>query len=213
MGKIPIFFQLVLCAVAICVGLVWWKNYWGRRLKQWAEENNLILLHFRGAMFFEGPGKWIRTSHQETFQFRCATKTGKKKRAGSPTAAIGMLLSSPLKFIGEIRASLRIIQLITGAGVLGIAITYLLRTFGLADCELGSPREGAGATDCVATRPVSQLQQDTMQRSAEPIDEQADYRWRARQLWPPLRCRHRPGPGRRSRLFPPESNRVNLCQL
>jgi hypothetical protein len=80
MGKIPIFFQLVLCAVAICVELVWWKNYWGRRLKQWAEENNLILLHFRGAMSFEGPGKWIRTSHQETSRVQVRDQDGKEKK-------------------------------------------------------------------------------------------------------------------------------------
>jgi hypothetical protein len=101
MGKIPIFFQVVLCAVAICLGLVWWKNYWGRRLKQWAEENNLILLHFRGAMFFEGPGKWIRTSHQETFRVQVRDQDGKEKKGWVTYGSNWNVLSSPFKFIGE----------------------------------------------------------------------------------------------------------------
>ena len=95
------FFQFVIGGGAICLGFVWRRSYWGKRLSQWAEENNLILLHFRGAMFFEGPGKWMRTSHQQTFRVQVRDQDGKEKKDGSPMAAIGMCCRRLLNLSGK----------------------------------------------------------------------------------------------------------------
>jgi hypothetical protein len=62
--------QILLYAGLLVFLVVAWKLsrlYWNRRLKQWAESQQLQLVRFRGARFYEGPSAWTRSRNQHLF--------------------------------------------------------------------------------------------------------------------------------------------------
>ena len=57
----------VVAAVMI-LALILAQMYWRRRLTKWAESQQLQLVSFRGAWFFEGPSAWTRSRNQHVFR-------------------------------------------------------------------------------------------------------------------------------------------------
>ena len=55
-------------AMLFLVALKLSNMYWKRRLTQWAESQNLQLVSFRYAWFYEGPSKWTRSRNQHLFR-------------------------------------------------------------------------------------------------------------------------------------------------
>ena len=53
---------------AIFLATVFGRWYWSRRVARWAEEQDLKLLEFRGARFYEGPRAFLRTDSQFAFR-------------------------------------------------------------------------------------------------------------------------------------------------
>jgi hypothetical protein len=44
------------------------RIYWRRKLTKWAESQGMKLVSFRGAWFFEGPSKFLRSRNQQAFR-------------------------------------------------------------------------------------------------------------------------------------------------
>jgi len=61
---------LVYAAVAALIGFVLWLSriYWRRKLSRWASDQGLKLVTFRGAWFYEGPSKFVRSRNQHVFR-------------------------------------------------------------------------------------------------------------------------------------------------
>ena len=57
----------VVAAVMI-LALILAQMYWRRRLTKWAESQQLQLVSFRGAWFFERPSAWTRSRNQHVFR-------------------------------------------------------------------------------------------------------------------------------------------------
>lgn len=57
-------------ALVAGIGLLLWLShiYWRRKLTHWAESQGMRLIRFRGARFFEGPSKFIRSENQHLFR-------------------------------------------------------------------------------------------------------------------------------------------------
>jgi len=57
------------------------RYYWSYRLNQWAADQRLKLLDFRGAKFYEGPKAWVRSDSQHLFRVRVEDTQGKRRSA------------------------------------------------------------------------------------------------------------------------------------
>ena len=71
--------QLRMFAVSAVVFIVAWKLcnvYWKRRLTQWAESQNLQLVSFRYAWFYEGTSAWTRSRNQHLFRVITKDRNG-----------------------------------------------------------------------------------------------------------------------------------------
>src|SRR5258708_5074208 len=63
--------QLLMFAATAVLFMVAWKlcdMYWKHRLTRWAESQNLQLVSFRYAWFYEGPSAWTRSRNQHVFR-------------------------------------------------------------------------------------------------------------------------------------------------
>ena len=65
MTSVPFVVGLV---AAILLATVFGRWYWNRRVARWAEEQDLKLLEFRGARFYEGPRAYLRTDSRFAFR-------------------------------------------------------------------------------------------------------------------------------------------------
>jgi hypothetical protein len=63
--------------LATCLMLSWGKTYWKKRMTLWAASRGFVLIDFRGAAFFEGPGAFTRTGNQTTFRVKVRDRRGK----------------------------------------------------------------------------------------------------------------------------------------
>jgi hypothetical protein len=80
MLSVKIFLGLCIF-VAIYFVLKAGNKYWEPRIKEWAKQEGLILISFRGAKFYEGPNKFLRTENQQVVQVKVRDKNGKQKQA------------------------------------------------------------------------------------------------------------------------------------
>ena len=80
----PVFTKILLL---IAIGIIVYfllksgNTYWQPRLEKWAEKENLKLISFSGAMFYEGPNKWLRSENQTAFRVKVRDKDRKIKDA------------------------------------------------------------------------------------------------------------------------------------
>jgi len=63
-------------AFATYLVLTWGKAYWGKRLILWAKKRGFILVDWRGAAAWEGPGAFIR-ANQQVFRVKVRDRDGK----------------------------------------------------------------------------------------------------------------------------------------
>ena len=63
-------------SLATYIILSWGKTYWQKRIGDWAGSRGYLLLEYRAATFFEGPGKWTRTENQTAFRVKVREKSG-----------------------------------------------------------------------------------------------------------------------------------------
>lgn len=57
-------------AAAAYLTLAWGKVYWKKRIDAWAKRRGVVVLSYRGAASFEGPGGLLRSENQTTFRVR-----------------------------------------------------------------------------------------------------------------------------------------------
>ncbi len=55
------------------------RAYWGRRLARWAETQQLKMVRFRGARFWEGPSAWMRSRNQQVFRVVTRDREGRER--------------------------------------------------------------------------------------------------------------------------------------
>ncbi|HEY2845131.1 MAG TPA: hypothetical protein VGJ09_15825 [Bryobacteraceae bacterium] len=74
----------MLYAVALVAGLLavaFSKRYWRGRIQDWARGEGLKLVTWRGAWFFEGPSKFLRSRNQHVFRVEVQTVDGIRRTA------------------------------------------------------------------------------------------------------------------------------------
>ena len=52
------------------------RMYWSRKLERWAESQQLQIVSFRGARFYEGPSAWTRSRNQHLFRVMTRDRDG-----------------------------------------------------------------------------------------------------------------------------------------
>jgi hypothetical protein len=52
----------------LCLAIWLSRIYWRRKLTKWAESQGMKLVSFRGAWFYEGPSKFLRSRNQHAFR-------------------------------------------------------------------------------------------------------------------------------------------------
>jgi len=62
----------VICAVMYGVH----RLYGGWQVRRWCRNNDFILLDWRGAWFFEGPGAWFRSDNQDAYYIEVEDNQG-----------------------------------------------------------------------------------------------------------------------------------------
>ena len=67
----------LLCFIMLKLG----HHYWSYRLNQWAVDQGLRLVDFRGAKFYEGPSAWVRSDSQHLFRVHVEDKQGRRRSA------------------------------------------------------------------------------------------------------------------------------------
>jgi len=55
------------------------RAYWNRKLTAWAESQQLKLVSFRGARFWEGPSAWTRSRNQHVFRVLTQDREGRER--------------------------------------------------------------------------------------------------------------------------------------
>jgi len=55
------------------------RLYWKRRLTRWAEIQQVQIVHFRGARFYEGPSAWTRSTNQHLFRVVARDRQGRDR--------------------------------------------------------------------------------------------------------------------------------------
>jgi len=74
--------MLYAAAVVALLLLAWWSTlYWRRKIERWAQSEDLRLVSFRSALFFEGPSKFRRGSSQHVFFVRVEDRNGIRRAA------------------------------------------------------------------------------------------------------------------------------------
>ena len=76
MNTYEIILATIIFSFSVYIIFAWGNIYWTKRLNKWARKHNYLLLESRQAKFFEGPGKWIRTQNQTTFQVKVRDSNG-----------------------------------------------------------------------------------------------------------------------------------------
>jgi hypothetical protein len=74
-------FILVCIFIAVYFVLQAGNKYWEPRIKEWAKQEQLTLINFRGAKFYEGPNKVLRSENQFAFHVKVRDKERKIKEA------------------------------------------------------------------------------------------------------------------------------------
>jgi hypothetical protein len=65
---------VVILAVAAAIISGQWLSR--RRLRRWCEQQGYDLLDWRGAWFYEGPGKWLRSENQHAYYIEVRDRQG-----------------------------------------------------------------------------------------------------------------------------------------
>jgi hypothetical protein len=66
-------------AVAVTAAMVTGRWYWKRRVERWARDQGYSLVSFKGARFFEGPGRWRRNENMFTFRIVVRDSAGSER--------------------------------------------------------------------------------------------------------------------------------------
>ena len=68
--KVSLFQGLTIVGVGVLLLVVLKLShmYWSRKLARWAESQQLQIVSFRGARFYEGPSAWMRSRNQHLFR-------------------------------------------------------------------------------------------------------------------------------------------------
>jgi hypothetical protein len=77
-AAIALLVMLAILGVAAIFGLV--RPPWKKRLESWATQQDLTLIGFRSAMFFEGPDPWDRSDEQGRFEVWVKDHNGVERR-------------------------------------------------------------------------------------------------------------------------------------
>ena len=73
---------LVVVAGLLLIVILRWSGgaYWRRRIRRWAAEEDLELVDFRGAKFYEGPRRFLRSDGQFAFHVTVRDRRGVARR-------------------------------------------------------------------------------------------------------------------------------------
>jgi len=78
MATIVLWVMLALLGVVAIFGLG--RSPWKRQLESWANEQDLTLIRFRSAMFFEGPDPWNRSDERGRFKVWVTDQSGAERQ-------------------------------------------------------------------------------------------------------------------------------------
>ena len=71
----PLFIATV--TILFLVFLLWTGRIWARwRVTRWCEREGYQLVTFRGAWFYEGPRKWLRTENEDAYHVEVTDRDG-----------------------------------------------------------------------------------------------------------------------------------------
>ena len=65
-----------VCAVVLFVAVVTGRVWSARRIRRWCERQGYELLDWRGAWFYEGPGRWLRSENQDAYHIEVRDRQG-----------------------------------------------------------------------------------------------------------------------------------------
>ena len=67
---------IVLSAVIVVIAIVAGRSWSQRRITRWCDEEGYRLENWRGALFYEGPGKWLRSDNQQAYYIEVSDRQG-----------------------------------------------------------------------------------------------------------------------------------------
>ena len=73
--------MLYMAAAVALLLMLWSRSYWRGKIAEWAQSQGLKLVTYRGAWFFEGPSKFLRSRNQAVFRVEVEDANGIRRTA------------------------------------------------------------------------------------------------------------------------------------
>ncbi len=67
---------IVLSVAVVLVAIAAGRAWYGWRIRRWCEREGYTLADWRGAWFYEGPGKWLRSENQQAVHVEVVDRQG-----------------------------------------------------------------------------------------------------------------------------------------